>query len=153
MSDLTSDLALVCRVGARVYALPLARVVEIMRPMPIETMAGTSPFIRGLSIIRGVPTPIIDLGRLSGQEETRATRFVSITTGSRRIALLADSVVGIRPIPAESLQELPPLLGDLDAGVISAIGTLDAELLLVLRETNLVPEVLWSRIETGELIA
>ena len=153
MTNLNSGLALTCRVGRRLWALPFARVVEIMRPMPIETIACTSTFIRGLSIIRGMPTPVIDLGRLSGPEETHATRFVLITTGSRRIALMADSVLGIRSVPQESLQGLPPLLGDMEPDLISAIGTIDAELLLVLRDTHLIPDDLWNQIETGELTA
>jgi purine-binding chemotaxis protein CheW len=146
-----SDISLLCGIGGRLYALPLAHVVETMRPLPIEAMAGTATFVRGLSIIRGVPIPVVDLARLSGEErEARPTRFVTMTTGSRQIALMVEEVVGVRSIPAESLRMLPPLLGALDADIVSAIGTLDAELLLLLHDTHLVPEDVWAHVETGE---
>ena len=66
------------------------------------------------------------------------------------MGLLVRGVVGVRLIPGESLQDLPPLLKDAAADVISAIGTLDNELLLILNGTRLAPEDLWDSIGAEE---
>jgi purine-binding chemotaxis protein CheW len=72
---------------------------------------------------------------------------VTVKTGSRRIALLVDAVVGVVPIPRGSLDALPLLFQDASLDMISAVGTLDANLLLVLRSARLVREELWAVLE------
>jgi purine-binding chemotaxis protein CheW len=153
MDDRAGDNALLCRIGSRLYAIALAHVVEVMRPLPIEIMAGAFTFVRGLSVIRGVPTPVVDLAILSDGNPSQPDRFISIRTGSRQIALMADSVFGIRSIPMTALRDLPPLLQGLQTDLVSAIGTLDEKLLLVLNDTRLVPEGFWATMETGEIPA
>ena len=52
---------LAMRAGDRVCAVPLAHVSEVMRPLPIEPLAGAPPFVPGLAIVRGKATPVVDL--------------------------------------------------------------------------------------------
>jgi purine-binding chemotaxis protein CheW len=109
-------------------------------------MLGTPRFVRGLSIIRGEPVPVIDLRLLLDNDESNAAgdRFVTIKTGERRAALAVDTVVGLRDLDPTLTQELPPLLQNIDADLIEAIGRSDEQLLLVLRATRLVPEEVWA---------
>ncbi|HVZ36331.1 MAG TPA: chemotaxis protein CheW, partial [Polyangiaceae bacterium] len=62
---------LVCRVRARLCALPVTQVVETLRPLPAERLAGMPAFVTGVGMIRGEPVPIVDPGLLLG-DETRA---------------------------------------------------------------------------------
>jgi purine-binding chemotaxis protein CheW len=124
----------------------LEHVIETMRPLPIEQVAGAPSFVRGLAIIRGAPIPVVDAARLleaEGPPGTEAARFVTLNAGGRQVALVVDAVIGIRSISFESLQQLPPLLKDAGADTISAIGTLDAELLFILRTSRLAPDDSW----------
>jgi purine-binding chemotaxis protein CheW len=139
--------SLLFRVRARLCALPLAHVVETMRPLPVEAMAGASSCVRGLAIIRGAPVPVIDVAVLLREEAVRpeaavreqpSARFVSMRVGERAIALAVDGVIGVRTLASASLRDLPPLLRDAEVDVVGAIGTLDAELLFVLRTARLV---------------
>jgi purine-binding chemotaxis protein CheW len=118
-----------------------------MRPLPVEIVGGTPEFVSGLSIIRGVPLPVVDTGSLLGLGKSRPTRFVTVRAGNRLVALKVDAVLGIRVIPDESLQDLPPLLSDAPAELIAAIGAIDSELVLVLRTARVVPESIWNVIE------
>jgi purine-binding chemotaxis protein CheW len=129
MADRTTPV-LLCRLSTRLIGLPLA----------VETLSGAPPFVIGVSVVRGVPVPVVDAGRLLGARESRPGRFVTVRAGDRIVALAVDEVVGVRAILTESLQGLPPLLRDAGAEAIAGIGTLDAELLLVLHGTRLVPE-------------
>jgi purine-binding chemotaxis protein CheW len=144
------ELSLLCRVGDLLCALPLEHVEETMRPMPVEAIAGLPSFVRGLAVVRGAPIPVVDAASLlsgDASDATRATRFVTVKTGSRRIALMVDAVVGVVPIPRGSLDALPLLFQDASLDMISAVGTLDANLLLVLRSARLVREELWAVLE------
>jgi purine-binding chemotaxis protein CheW len=128
---------LLCRAGSNFCALPLDRVAEIMRALPIEPVAGAPRYVCGLSIIRRTPAPIVDIGLLLGGQPTRAGRLIAIRVGSRTVALAVDAVIGIRTIVTAG--ELPPLLREASEA-IAAIGTLDAALLFFLRTARIVPE-------------
>lgn len=149
MHDGNPDLALVCRVETRLCALPIGHVVEIMRPLAVEPVAGAPHFVQGLAVVRGAAIPVVDAARLLGGSSIRAERFLTIVAAGRRIALAVGAVLGVRPLPSASLAELPPLLHDAGADVIAAIGLLDAELLLVLRSARLLPDEDWPAVETA----
>lgn len=144
-----ADLSLICRVQTRLCAIPLGHVIETMRPLPTEAIVGAPPFVRGLAVIRGTPVPVVDAARLLGttHAQAQAGRLVTMPVGARRVALAVDSVLGVRAIPAGSLHELPPLLHEAGADVVAAIGLLDAELLLVLHATRLLPEDAWAALD------
>jgi purine-binding chemotaxis protein CheW len=143
VGDRNAELSLICRVQARLCALPLAHVVETMRALPVEAVAGAPHFVRGLAVIRGAPVPVVDTASLLGAPAAAADRFVTVVAGDRQVALAVDSVLGVRTISAGSLHELPPLLHDAGADVVAAIGLLDAELLLVLNSSRVLPDDSW----------
>jgi purine-binding chemotaxis protein CheW len=137
---------LVVMAGARACAIPLHHVAETMRPLPIEPVAGMPGFVRGVSVIRGVPTPVVDLKALLENSGNSATcgRFVTIKLGERQVALSVDGVAGVRTLDPAKLGELPPILRDAATGIIEAIGTRDAQLLVVLRAARMVPDEVWT---------
>jgi purine-binding chemotaxis protein CheW len=85
---------LVVRAQAYLCALPLHVVIETMRPLPIEPLAGVPPFVRGMSIIRGEPTPVIDLALLLGAMRELPWRFVTIRSAGKQVALSVGAVAG-----------------------------------------------------------
>jgi purine-binding chemotaxis protein CheW len=134
------ETALVCRVASRLCALPLTHIRETMRPLPIEPIAGVQAPVSGVAIIRGEAVPVLDMSRLLVGTEAQPQRFVTLRLGDRSVALAVDAVVGLRTIPPEASQELPPLLREADGDVVARIGMLDAELLVVLQDSRLLPD-------------
>jgi purine-binding chemotaxis protein CheW len=126
-------------------------VSETMRPLAVEHLAGMPSFVAGVAIVRGVPTPVIDAGRLLGiADAPRASRFVALRVGDRRAVMAVDAVLGVRSLLPEALEELPPLLRDASSDVIARIGTLDADLLVVLTCAKLVPPGVWALLDGGD---
>jgi purine-binding chemotaxis protein CheW len=119
-----------------------------MRPLPIEPVAGTPPFVRGISVIRGAAVPVVDLTVLLDRTERRTEprRFVTVKTEERQFALAVDDVVGVRDLDPARLEALPPLLRTVEADQIETIGVADARLLLVLRGSRIVPADVWQTI-------
>ncbi len=105
-----------------------------MRPLPIEPLAGV-PFVRGASIVRGAPVPVVDLAAMLGLTPREAARFVIVRADARRVALLVDAVLDVAELP-DTLGALPPLL---PSEAATAIGRLDRALLVVLDAARLVP--------------
>jgi purine-binding chemotaxis protein CheW len=148
LSVQTSEIcpALVVMVGARACAFPLHHVAETMRPLPIKPIAGTPDFVRGVSMIRGAPTPVVDLKALLDNSENSPSygRFVTLKLDNRRVVIGVDCVVGLMNLDTAQLGEMPPLLRDVTADFIESFGTRDAQLLLVLRAARIVPNEVWT---------
>jgi len=142
----------VVMVGARACAFPLHCVAETMRPLPIKPVAGTPGFVRGVSIIRGTPTPVVDLKALLENSENSSSygRFVTLKLDERWVVIGVDSVVGLMHLDSAQLGELPPLLRDVTADLIESFGTRDAKLLLVLRAARIVPDEVWTTLAAAE---
>jgi purine-binding chemotaxis protein CheW len=142
---------LVTRVGGVACAIPIAHVIETMRPLPVEPIGRGGDralaLIDGLAMIRGAPVPVVDARRLLGVAGEAAERFVVVQAAERRVALAVDAVLDVRRIDAEALPSLPPLLRSAQRELVSAIGALDQELLVVLDSARLLPDDSWRAID------
>ena len=142
--------ALLCRVGSVVCGLSLEHVIETLRPLPVSPLEGMPPFVSGLSIVRGAPVPVVDLGQLLGIEHASAcTRFVLTRAQHRTLALAVDEVIGVRALALSSLAALPSLLGSTSAEFVSQVGALDSHLLMLLEGGRLLPESAWTSLRIG----
>jgi purine-binding chemotaxis protein CheW len=127
-------------------------VVEIMRPLALEALAGAPRFVVGVAVVRGEAMPVIDCGALLTPADApvplRAhhTRWASIRCAQRNAVLAFEQIAGVRTLGAHAV-DLPPLLARAASDVVEAITTLDDALLLVLRGTKLVPDGVWVAFE------
>ena len=148
--DATVSLFLLFRARTRLCAVPVERLVETMRPLPATPFPGAPAFVLGLARIRGAAVPVIDLGALLGSADpSQAARFLSLRLGGNRVAVAVEAVLGLRQFEPDELSELPPLLATANQEAVAAIGTLDAELLLFLETTRIVPDGLWALLDAG----
>lgn len=148
--DAAADAAaswLLCREGTLLCALPVAQVGAVMRLLPTEPIAAAPPYLRGLTIIGGVPVPVVDLGLLIGSTPSAARRLVTIKAEGRTVALAAGDVIGVVAIATDSFGEFPPLLRGAATETIAAVGAADARLLMVLRTSRIVPDDVFARID------
>jgi purine-binding chemotaxis protein CheW len=96
-----------------------------------------------MAVIRGATVVVIDLGVLLGSgsaEAKRGRRLVTLRVGARVIALAVESIVGVREFERSLLAEVPPLLAEAHPEVLTAIGLLDGELMLVLDGSRIITE-------------
>jgi purine-binding chemotaxis protein CheW len=140
----SNDIDVLCLVGASVCAIPVEFVVETMRALPTEHLAGVPVFVRGVSVVRGQPTPVVDAAQLLGiQAPSSPSRYVLLRVGERRAALAVDAVLGVRSLPPAMTDGLPPLLGDFRADLVERLAMLDGRLLMVMRAGKIIPSVVW----------
>lgn len=136
---------------SRTCAFPLGQVIETMRPLPVEALADAPPFVKGVAIIRGVPTPVVDLGVVLGAPGESPQRFVTIRSGQRQVALSVNAVLGVHDLDSTTaLGELPPLLQNASQEFVAMIGTLDEKLLWVLRSGWELPDKVWRAMTVEE---
>jgi purine-binding chemotaxis protein CheW len=143
-------LSLVFRARTRLCALPVERLVETMRPLPVTPFPGASSAVVGVARIRGAAAPVVDVGVLLGcTEPAQPAPFLTLRLKGRSVALAVEAVIGLRELSAEEILELPPLLAGGDPEAVAAIGMLDGELLLTLGTARLVPDAVWSVLDGG----
>ncbi len=146
--------ALIVGLKSCVCALPLAQVIETMRPLPVEPISGVPSFVQGISIIRGIPTPVVDLRAVLGTPGELAERFVTLRIGNRQVALSVNSVLGVRDLDTiMTNRELPPLLQRASKNAVETIGTLDEQVLMVLRAGWELPNEVWQALKAQEAVS
>lgn len=143
MNPPTSALKLVFRSDRHTCALALPEIIETLRPLAVKPVAGAPAGVRGISIIRGEPVVVVELGTLLGASPGEGARWLLMRAGERRVALAVDDVLGIREVDPNVWKDLPPLLHGADAGIVKAIGARDADLILALRAGSILPEAAW----------
>jgi chemotaxis signal transduction protein len=68
----------------------------------------------------------------------RCERLVTVRTGNRTIAFAAEEVLGVQAIPAQALEQLPPLFRNVES--IAAIAALDEELVFFLHTARVISD-------------
>lgn len=135
------------RLGAAEFGLPIARVREVLVPPPITPVPFSPAAVCGLTSVRGMLLPVLDLGlRLLGEETARPGLLVVVsgTEGEGPIGMLVDAVTGlletapeaIQPPPAEAEATLPCgfILGVVAPEVGRLVTLLDLSRVLALGE-------------------
>src|SRR5688500_14337406 len=79
----------VFQVGNVTWAVAARDVIEVMRPLPCEPLAGVPPFVLGVSVVRGSAIPVVDAARLVGGPPAVATRWITLRLAPARAAALA----------------------------------------------------------------
>jgi len=137
--------SLVFRAGSLLCALRLDDVIETMRPLPTRPLAGTPAFVRGICVMRGVPTPVVDVAWLLSGEPAENSRFVAVRTERGPVALATGQVLGIRTVDSGEVAAGHAALSGAGASspLVAGIATFGAEPLLLLQSMRVVPDEVW----------
>ncbi|WIM93677.1 chemotaxis protein CheW [Actinoplanes oblitus] len=136
-------MALVFRAGPLYCALTLNEVLETMRPLPTRPLAGTPPYVLGLTILRGEPAPVIDVTRLLTGTTSEIDRYVAVRAGRGPVACATGPVLGVRTVEATAPDGPNTLFTGASRSLVAAVGTIGTEPLLVLRAIRTVPDEVW----------
>lgn len=114
-------------VGGEMFAVPLARVHEIIRYPDVVRAPLGPPSLEGLGNLRGTVLPILSLRRMLGVEyvdHNDATRVVVFNDGGRPVGLVVDrmaNVVTVEPDHIEPANAIRSTIAtDLLTGVIKS---------------------------------
>lgn len=134
-------LSLVFGVGDLLCALPLRDVVETIRPLPVQPLAGTADILLGVSVIRGQAVPVVDTARLLGAGVERPHRFVTTRSDRGTLAFATGPVRGVLPVEPDERRPPPPMLAAAASSLVVAVGVLDSRPLLFLRGAGLMADI------------
>ncbi len=103
------------RLASERYALETRHVQDVHPLRELTPLPCTPPFVLGIVNIRGRILPVLDLKKffeLPEQGLTDLHRIILVRGNDLELGLLADVIVGVRSVAADSLQPpLPTLIG------------------------------------------
>lgn len=103
------------RLAQERYGLEIRYVREVHPLKDLTPLPCTPPFVLGIVNVRGRILPVLDLKKffdLPEQGLTDLHRIILVEGNDLELGLLADATVGVRSIPADTLQpSLPTLTG------------------------------------------
>jgi purine-binding chemotaxis protein CheW len=116
--------------GSEEYALPIAKVHEIIRFTEPRSVSAREPWIRGVIALRGKIVRVYDLATRMGVGTTPSanSKIVIIDSGDDETGVIVDSVEEVLTIDAEHLEPSPA--GDRE--LIEAIAKIGDRLIVLL---------------------
>ena len=100
-------------VGTVRYAVSIAHVKEVMRPLPVSSVPRAPSAVLGVADYRGEIAVVLDLRRhfsvapaLDGDHAKH--RWIVLRLASLSLALVVDDVLGVVPGAAEQVRVMPP---------------------------------------------
>ena len=94
------------------YALEVARIREIVNPLPVIELPRERPFILGVADYREQVVAVVDLRRLFGlppQEVSRRTKWIILETSQMLVGVVVDAVLDVFSSAEDEQREVPVL--------------------------------------------
>ena len=139
------------RVGNEQYGVDIASVESIIKMQAITAVPHAPMFVEGVTNLRGIILPVIDLRNRFGLpriDTTKDSRIIVISLDGTKLGMVVDAVSEVLSIPDGTVEPPSPLVSTLDTAFISGIAKLDGRLVILI---NL--EKVFSRSEKEELQA
>ena len=116
------------------YGLPIQKVQEINRMVPVTKLPQTPEFMEGIINLRGRVMPVVDLRKRFGLVAKPAeddTRIMIIDIGGQTVGIIVDAVNEVVQMPGASIDPPPPTF-ILEAQYIEGIGKMEDRLVILL---------------------
>ncbi|MDO8803951.1 MAG: chemotaxis protein CheW [Elusimicrobiota bacterium] len=126
------------RLAAETYGLASAFVREVQPLKDYTPLPGVPPFVLGLISVHGQILSVVDLKKffsLPGKSLSELDKVIVIRNDRMEFGILADAVLGTRPIPLDAIQAAPPTVTGIGAEYLKGVTregviVLDAEKIL-----------------------
>ncbi len=128
------------KLGQEEYGIDILRVQEIRSYEPPTRIANAAPHIKGVTNLRGVIVPIVDMRIRFGLPEVQYNGFtvvIILNLGGRTVGMVVDSVSDVLVLEPGQIKPAPEFNGRVDGSHITGLGTVTtggAERMLILMD-------------------
>lgn len=122
------------RLAKEEYGLPITKVQEINRLVPITKLPQTPSFMEGIINLRGRIIPVIDLRKrfqLAAADQSEDNRIIIVEVNGQTVGIIVDAVTEVVRLSGANIEPPPPAF-ILDAQYIHGVGKFDERLLILL---------------------
>ena len=125
---------LVFTLGDEEYGIDILKVQEIRGYDQVTRIANTPAFIKGVTNLRGVIVPIIDLRVKFSQQSVsydENTVVIVLNFGQRVVGIVVDGVSDVLSLTAEQIRPAPEFAVTLATEYLTGLGSLGERMLIL----------------------
>jgi purine-binding chemotaxis protein CheW len=116
------------------YGLDIADVESIIKLQSITVVPNAPSFVEGVTNLRGIVLPVIDLRRRFGlpqAEPTKDTRIVVVDAGGSNVGMIVDAVTEVLRVSDATIEPPSPLVMSVSSSFITGIAKMDDKLVIL----------------------
>ncbi|WP_437204454.1 chemotaxis protein CheW [Planctomicrobium sp. SH664] len=140
VTHIASRTLLKVRLGGKLHAIPIEEIEEVLPALPVEPIAQSSPWLRGVVFVRGHLIPVLDGVRRLGfpvQHRTNDPHIVCLRWQNQLLGLEVEEALDLIELP-EHPDLTSATLGVADR-FVSGVVDLEGEIIRVLNVRELSP--------------
>lgn len=125
---------LVFTLGDEEYGIDILKVQEIRGYVQVTRIANTPAFIKGVTNLRGVIVPIVDLRIKFSQVDVDYndnTVVIVLNLGQRVVGIVVDGVSDVLSLTAEQIRPAPEFAVTLSTEYLTGLGALGDRMLIL----------------------
>ncbi|CAM4300877.1 chemotaxis protein CheW [Serratia silvae] len=125
---------LIFTLGNEEYGIDILKVQEIRGYDQVTRIANTPAFIKGVTNLRGVIVPIIDLRVKFAQQDVsydENTVVIVLNFGQRVVGIVVDGVSDVLSLTAEQIRPAPEFAVTLATEYLTGLGSLGERMLIL----------------------
>ena len=125
---------LVFTLGGEEYGIDILKVQEIRGYDQVTRIANTPAFIKGVTNLRGVIVPIVDLRIAFSQQAVEyndSTVVIVLNLSQRVVGIVVDGVSDVLSLTAEQIRPAPEFAVTLSTEYLTGLGALDERMLIL----------------------
>jgi purine-binding chemotaxis protein CheW len=122
------------RLANEEYGLPITKVREINRLVPVTKLPQTPSFMEGIINLRGRIIPVIDLRRrfeMSVGAHDEDTRIIIVEISGQIVGVIVDAVTEVVRLDTANIEPAPATVA-VDLKYIEGVGKIDERLIILL---------------------
>jgi purine-binding chemotaxis protein CheW len=126
---------LVFTLGTEEYGIDILRVQEIRDYEGVTRIAHAPGFIKGVTNLRGIIVPIVDLRIKFGLENIQynhQTVVIILNIRNRVVGILVDGVSDVLTLSADQIKPAPEFGAALSAEYLTGLGTIEQRMLILM---------------------
>nr|WP_298376181.1 chemotaxis protein CheW [uncultured Halomonas sp.] len=132
--DAHSSEFLVFSLGEEEYAVDILKVQEIRGYENVTRIANAPDFIKGVTNLRGVIVPIVDLRikfHLANIEYGGQTVVIVVNVGDRVVGIVVDGVSDVMTLSPDQIKPAPEFGVTMSSDYLSGLGSLEDRMLVL----------------------
>ncbi len=117
------------------YGVNIVTVESIIKVQEITKMPHVPDFVEGITNLRGVVIPVIDLRKrfnLPQTAETKDTRIIVVEMNGVMAGMVVDAVTEVVRVPEDNIEPPSPMVSSVDTAFITGIAKVDKRLIILL---------------------
>lgn len=126
---------LVFTLGSEEYGIDILKVQEIRDYEAVTRIAHAPPFIKGVTNLRGIIVPIVDLRikfRLENIQYNQQSVVIILNVAQRVVGILVDGVSDVLTLSRDEIKPAPEFGANLSAEYLSGLGTVEQRMLILI---------------------